>query len=172
MLYFCLKDLLPLRCFVLAVLKVSSQELSNSSCLVLSVSSELKYWEQPSFLWLSLVPTVKYVPHHKCLLCMWETRTCWPPRSCHILSFPYPIKALLPFSFSTKRCFYPFPSASCGLSEIFPAQSYLQAYFHAYLAWLLICPLHCRGAIKVYNLLPSFPHSNLSCNDDDWEMKG
>lgn len=38
-----LKDLLPLRCFVLAVLKVSSQELSNSSCLVLSLSSELKY---------------------------------------------------------------------------------------------------------------------------------
>lgn len=42
-LYFCLEDLLPLRRFVLAVLQVSSQDLSDSSCLVLTVSSAFKY---------------------------------------------------------------------------------------------------------------------------------
>lgn len=156
MLHFCLKDLLPLRCFVLAVLKVSSQELSNSSYLVLSVSSALKYWEQSSFLWLSLVPTVKSLPSHKCLLCMWEIRTCWPSRSCHILSFPCPIKALLPFSFSTKRYFYPFLSTSYWLSEVFPAQSYLQAYLIAD-CLLLICPLHRRGLPRCIIYYPLFP---------------
>lgn len=42
---FCLEDLLAFSSFVLPVLQVSSQELSNS-CLVLSVSSAFKYWEQ------------------------------------------------------------------------------------------------------------------------------
>lgn len=60
---FCLEDLLPFRSFVLPVLQVSSQELSNSWSLVLSVSSAFKYWEQ--YL-CSLFFSSQFCIHHFC----------------------------------------------------------------------------------------------------------